>query len=265
MELLRNYYELENPGEVTNPNPLTREMWVNARFASIDSDEADEEFIVRGKIDRIDILPSTSDKVRLQIIDYKTGKHPNFKYSPVVNDRIAKEQFWKMRVYALMLCKMIHQTDQTSEQKRINGYQKEQKDQYKYGISWVFQQKLVQAMKSAQHNPTWSDILELDSLRLMYLTSHLDDPTSITSDDRTIGKAKYLDQPLGSSQSEFQSILDQTELEVQTIAKDIKTLVDMQDPHAFKHCDWKYCSCHELRRKFVRGSVYQDPDLDDLF
>jgi hypothetical protein len=58
---------------------------------------------VRGKIDRIDILPpttpDTSNKLQLQIIDYKTGKKPWLKYSHKVNKRIEKEQFWKMKVY----------------------------------------------------------------------------------------------------------------------------------------------------------------------
>jgi len=73
-------------------------LWVQARFASANSND----FIVRGKIDRIDrvdILPTTSDQIQLQIIDYKTGKKPWFKYSQKINDKIAKEQFWKMKVY----------------------------------------------------------------------------------------------------------------------------------------------------------------------
>ncbi|KAL7529070.1 hypothetical protein ACHAXR_002778 [Thalassiosira sp. AJA248-18] len=268
LDLLKNYYELEDPREVRNPNPLTREMWVQSRFPLGNSnDENEESFVVRGKIDRIDILPSSSGKVQLQIIDYKTGKKPNFKYSPSVNERIANEQFWKMKVYALILWKMIHQTDKTSEQSRIHygEEQGKQKDQYKYGLSWTLQQRLLQACTQVQTNdPTWSNILELNSLRLMYLTSHLDDASANneSTDSRSIGRANHLDYPLGASPSEFQSILDQTEHEVQDIAKDIKRLVDMQSPHAFEHCDWRYCSCHELRRKFVRGSVFQSPDLD---
>ena len=121
-----------------------------------------------------------------------------------------------------------------------------------------------------QSKPIWSETLQLDSLRLMYLTSHVedvcvndDDSATISSNSNSnIGRAKYLDFSLGSSQSEFQSILDQTQKEVQTIARDIKILVDTQDPHAFEHCDWRYCSCHELRRKFRPGSVYKSPDFD---
>lgn len=131
------------------------------------------------------------------------------------------------------------------------------------GLPWDLQQRLLQATESAQANPRWSDILELDSLRLMYLTSHVDDPSandsSTFADGRSIGRAKNLDYPIGPG--EFESVIEETEREVRTIARDIKMLVDMQSPHAFEHCDWRYCSCHQLRRKFRPGSVYQSPDL----
>jgi len=272
LDLLSNYYDLEDPCLVKSPNPLMREMWVQARFPFGNSADTDE-FVVRGKIDRIDVLPSSPDGAALQIIDYKTGKKPWLKYSPKVNDRIEQEQFWKMKVYALMLWKMILRTDQSSAERSSVDYgheQGRQKDLYKFGLSWALQQRLAQAMSSnTQNNARWSDTLQLNSLRLMYLTSHIDDvsangDSTMVASGRSsgIGKAKYLDYSLGSSPSEFQSILDQTELEVQTIARNIKTSVDAQSPHAFEHCDWRYCSCHELRRKFRPGSVYQSPDLD---
>lgn len=162
---------------------------------------------------------------------------------------------------------MIHDTDRTSEQVRVNGtleLSQQTKDQYKYGLSWVLQQRLMQATTYKQHGAKWSNLLELNSLRLFYLTSHLDDTSAndlSNEDGGNLGKATYLDYPLGSSRSEFQSILNQTEQEVKHIAGEIKRLVDMQSPHEWKHCDWRFCSCHELRRKFVRGSVYQDPDM----
>lgn len=141
---------------------------------------------------------------------------------------------------------MVQRTDKASEQ--------EEKDGYKYGISWTLQQRLASAMNITPSNiPKWSNMLELNSLRLTYLTSHVDDTSAN-------GLANFLDYSL-DSKSEFESILMQTEHEVQTIAREIKELVDTQSPHAFKHCDWKYCSCHELRRRFIPGSVYQLEDL----
>ena len=103
LELLRNYYSLEDPCTLS---PVEREMWVNARFSTSTTTDSDNaiDFVVRGKIDRIDLLPPTTlrpsnNKLQLQIIDYKTGKKPWLKYSHKVNERIAKEQFWKMKVY----------------------------------------------------------------------------------------------------------------------------------------------------------------------
>ena len=103
LEQLRNYYSLEDPRTLS---PVEREMWVIARFSTSTTADSDNaiDFVVRGKIDRIDILPPTTlhpsnNKLQLQIIDYKTGKKPWLKYSHKVNERITKEQFWKMKVY----------------------------------------------------------------------------------------------------------------------------------------------------------------------
>ena len=279
LDLLQNYYQLEDPKTISQPNPLMREMWVQARFPIQENDDGDDddtdnnEFIVRGKIDRIDILqPSgNNNKVQLQIIDYKTGKKPNFKYSPKVNERIENEQFWKMKVYAVILWKMIqHSTRQANDGTRVyselnKDSSNKKNDDYKYGLSWALQQRLMKVMSTDTNSPDWDNILELESLRLMYLTSHLDD-ASVNGDGDTstesIGKATNLDYPLlgGSSTPEFEAILDQTESEVRHIASEIKRLVNIQDPLAFEHCDWRYCSCHELRQKFVRGSVYSSPE-----
>jgi hypothetical protein len=285
LDLLKNYYDLEDP---RTKNPVAREMWVQARFESLESNES-SDFIVRGKIDRIDVLPTSSDKIQLQIIDYKTGKKPWFKYSRKVNERIAHEQFWKMKIYSeciiqspihrlcdivtvfrrlallsltyvflcssgLVLWKMIQQTGKESEHPQI--------EKYKYGMPWLLRQRL--AMANAQSSQSkWSNILEINSLRLTYLTSHPDDTStagsSVSTNTRRTGKATYLDFSL-EPPFEFQSFLEQTELEIRTIGHGIETLVSKQSPHAFKHCEWKYCSCHELRKKFKPGSVFQSAD-----
>jgi hypothetical protein len=156
-------------------------------------------------------------------------------------------------VLGLILWKMIVQTDKATDH--------QQNEESKYGMSWVLQQRLADVIAIAQFNqPKWGNILEINSLRLTYLTSHIDDVSANGSrksiNDRNIGMAKYLDYSL-DSRLEFESILEQTELEVRTIGHEIKALVDKQSPHAFKHCDWKFCSCHKLRRKFEPGSVFQ--------
>ena len=248
LQLLKNYYELEDPRKVT---PIMREMWVNAKFPT-DTDS----FVVHGKIDRIDLVSPNGNDALLRILDYKTGKKPHFKYSTSTNERIANEQFWKMKVYALMLWKMIVHTEglEQKQDSTVAG----KTDGYKFGLSWEFRQKLLQNLgfEKGEH-PKWSDLLTLESLRLTYLTSHLDDMAVNynASPDAQIGKAKNLDLSLNGSLIEFMSVLDQTEREVLSIQKQIKELVDLQDPHAWHHCNWKYCNCHEMRRRFKSGTV----------
>lgn len=271
LRLLKNYMELEDP---SHHSPLIREMWVHARFPSVNNSNnlnADDDFIIKGKIDRIDIVPTntSSDRVQLQIIDYKTGKKPWFKYSQSVNDRIFQDQFWKMKVYALVLWKMILQTmdEEPAVEFHENGGVRRQNDQYKYRLSWEFQQRLRNAMSSLRINDTrWSNVLELTSLRLIHLTSHVDDDSvnspkaSMNGKSSSIGKATYLDFALDDPAVFESVVLEQTEREVKAIIHGIKTLVDTQSPHSFKHCDWRYCSCHEFRRRFRPGSVYISPD-----
>jgi RecB family exonuclease len=246
LQLLKNYYELEDPRNVT---PLMREMWVNAKFPT-----DNESFIVRGKIDRIDMISSTNGAI-LRIIDYKTGKKPHFKYSTATNERIADEQFWKMKVYALILWKMILQTEALEQKQSQLREEVGEAVDYKYSLSWEFRQKLLQCLgyENLQHVPKWSELLTLDSLRLMYLTSHMEDKAANydTSPDALVGKAKYLDFSL----NEFMFVMDRTEKEVIFIQKQIKELVDIQDPKAWHHCDWKYCNCHEMRERFIDGTV----------
>jgi len=247
LQLLKNYYDLEDPRNVT---PLMREMWVNAKFPT-DTDS----FIVRGKIDRIDLISSNNSGASLRILDYKTGKKPHFKYSAATNERIANEQFWKMKVYALILWKMILQTERLEQSHRQESEEVGKTVDYRYSLSWELRQKLLQSLgyENEQHHPKWSELLTLESLRLMYLTSHLDDMAANfdTPPDAPGGKAKHLDFSL----NDIMSVLDQTEDEVISIQKQIKELVDLQDPKAWHHCNWKYCNCHEMRERFIDGTV----------
>uniref|UniRef100_A0A7S2UQ23 PD-(D/E)XK endonuclease-like domain-containing protein n=1 Tax=Attheya septentrionalis TaxID=420275 RepID=A0A7S2UQ23_9STRA len=104
LNLLKNYYEVENPQLVESPNPLEREVWVRANLP-VDPSNPVDTFLVRGIVDRI-CLVQTPDGPVLRITDYKTGKAPNFKYSPPVNERIADENFFQLKIYALLLQQM---------------------------------------------------------------------------------------------------------------------------------------------------------------
>jgi RecB family exonuclease len=136
LQLLDNYYRSEDPRTIQRPNPHKREVWVNANL-SIDpnvgvtananananvnvnnnnnnNDSSSQQqqqqpaaeessFKVRGIIDRIDMVRESSRKVALKIIDYKSGKAPNLKYSPSMNQHIFQKNFYQLKIYALLL------------------------------------------------------------------------------------------------------------------------------------------------------------------
>lgn len=139
LKLLSNYYVLEDPRLVPRPNPIEREMWVSANLSlnagfgvtgytstsSFESTLAEEQdnstFFVRGIVDRLDVIviptntssPSEDSlnnqnktELALRIVDYKTGKAPDLKYSRVMNEKIANDSLWQLKIYALLLREM---------------------------------------------------------------------------------------------------------------------------------------------------------------
>ena len=115
LQLLENYYESEDPKMIQRPNPHKREVWVNADLSvdpslgvtanqhSATKPATPETFKVRGIIDRIDIVRESSRKVAQKIIDYKSGKAPHLKYSPAMNQKIFREKFYQLKIYALLM------------------------------------------------------------------------------------------------------------------------------------------------------------------
>lgn len=103
LQLLENYVELEDPRLVLRPNPVKRETWVRADLAvDPDDDGGGEKFLVRGIVDRLDMI-KLDDGVCMRLVDYKSGKAPNLKYSASMNEKIAEESFFQLKIYALLL------------------------------------------------------------------------------------------------------------------------------------------------------------------
>jgi hypothetical protein len=122
LQLLESYYRVEDPRKVTRPNPMQREIWVKAQLA-VDSaagatgytnanegvtqdstpDASCPSFLVRGIVDRLDLVQASDKSVALRVVDYKTGKAPNLKYSPAMNKKIADEAFFQLKIYALLI------------------------------------------------------------------------------------------------------------------------------------------------------------------
>jgi hypothetical protein len=73
---------------------------------NVESDDIDsniDTFHVQGIVDRLDMVRVNGDDVALQIVDYKMGKAPNFKYSRAMNEKIANEAFYQLKIYALLM------------------------------------------------------------------------------------------------------------------------------------------------------------------
>ena len=110
LALLQNYYQLEDPTQIPRPNPIQREIWVRAKLpCSSPSSETNDNptVLVRGVVDRLDLvrISRKSREVCLRLVDYKTGKAPDLKYSQSMNEKICEEAFFQLKIYALLLHK----------------------------------------------------------------------------------------------------------------------------------------------------------------
>merc|ERR1719356_2368834 len=107
---------------------------------------------------------------------------------------------------------MIQQTDE--RQLASTEIESGRVGRQKYSMPWMLEERLRMATDGSRSSQKWTDTLELNNLRLMYMTSHLDDGSANdpnSNDD--IGSAQYLDYPIQDSR-EFYSLLQQTETEV---------------------------------------------------
>jgi hypothetical protein len=117
LQLLHNYVHVEDPSLVQRPNPVQREIWVRANLSihpelgvtslenhKNEAETAPDTFLVRGIVDRLDMVKSADNgSVVLRLVDYKTGKAPNFQYSASMNAKIAHEAMEQLKIYALLL------------------------------------------------------------------------------------------------------------------------------------------------------------------
>jgi putative RecB family exonuclease len=97
MELLANYFGLEDPAAVT---PMDKEM---------DMTEDLDGIVIRGILDRID----RDEEGRLVITDYKTGKAPP--------ERYAHGAFFALRIYALLIRQRLGETPHEIRLLYLNG------------------------------------------------------------------------------------------------------------------------------------------------
>jgi RecB family exonuclease len=117
LALLDNYYMAEDPRTITRPNPMKREFWLHSNLTVDPSlgvtagrskkgqraSGKPETMYIRGIVDRLDMVKTASKEVALKIVDYKTGKAPDLKYSRSMNEKIVEENFYQLKIYALLL------------------------------------------------------------------------------------------------------------------------------------------------------------------
>ena len=143
LQLLDNYMQAENPTVIQparrelwvqshlSVDPTRGATGYTARTTTTatttatttNDNNSNETFLVRGIIDRLDLVKvkdghgsskgpirpaahssrHTPSVVELRIVDYKTGAAPQLKYSPPVNERIRREVFFQLQIYALLL------------------------------------------------------------------------------------------------------------------------------------------------------------------
>lgn len=98
LELLANYFQLENPGSF---DPLERELDL--------LEPVGEGMMIRGILDRVDRLPDG----RLVITDYKTGTAPPETYSIPA--------FFALKIYALLIRRHLGETPAEVRLLYLNG------------------------------------------------------------------------------------------------------------------------------------------------
>lgn len=280
LKLLENYYHAEDPKTVLRPNPLRREIWLHSHLAldptlgvtgpagSTEPTSPSETFYVRGIVDRLDMVKVISEdefhpdkgqttdgrkkQVALKIVDYKTGKAPDLKYSRPVNDRIVEEAFYQLKVYALLLREksLSHGNkgviNSRGDASGLASLAPERDTDDDFLTIMGDGGAVTTALTSVGSTSSPPNVMELRYLQLLYLTS-------------AQGPAKILEYDLGETQDQRDVVLQEVHEDLANVWTSIKNLVQHQDPKAFVGCDRSFCYCHKCRPRFVPGSVWEPP------
>lgn len=261
LQLLENYYELEDPSAVTRPNPVKREIWLNAHLSvdpSLGASAANggkqmyekmpgenkdiPTFHVRGIVDRLDMIRTTDapSRVSLRIVDYKTGKSGNISNGRTVASNFCFREASSL-LSSIIVCYNIGKAPNLKYSKAMN--EKIQEEAFFQLKIYALLLREKGAGKAFEFDP---NELDLRLLRLLYLNS-------------VSGKAVNWDLDMGATPQERDAVLQDVHTEISNVWVDIVELVSMQDPKAFVGCDRSFCYCHKCRTTFVPGTVWEPP------
>jgi len=107
LALLDNYLAAEDPAALPLGEPLAHEAWLSATLDTESHAPGSQRLpplAMVGKVDRLDCSSADGDQ-GLVIVDYKTGRAPEQKYSALTNWRIRRKNFFQLRCYALLLAR----------------------------------------------------------------------------------------------------------------------------------------------------------------
>lgn len=237
LQLLENYWRWEDAAQVSRPNPVQREVWVSAALPldpargvtaahnnnnnnNIES-EPTETFLVRGIVDRLDMVQSPNDKqVALRLIDYKSGKKPDLKYSPAMNAKIREEALEQLLIYALLL--------------RESGKNRENPMPLRY----------LRLLYLTSRDGT-ADVLELDM--------------GATAAERD-ARLNAVHEKLARVWRDVGHLIDQVNENIGNVdAKSTtnKSNADQALLQVFEGCQRTFCYCHKCRPRFQPGTVWE--------
>ncbi|KAL7559387.1 hypothetical protein ACA910_008010 [Epithemia clementina (nom. ined.)] len=215
--------------------------------------------------------------VVLRLCDYKTGKAPEFKYAPWMNEKIRQQAFFQLQLYALLMrTQQLSKATAAATTTTTTTTNKKEQQQQEIGDhdddeddnnSLIMHQPLIEQSASETVSSTESPLptMDLRYLRLFYLTRH---PTSTNNEnyhatagdnniDAADDEAVFLDWDLGATQPERDAQLLQVHQQVANIWQEIQHLCQVGDFTAWKGCDRSFCYCHKCRPRFVPGTVWE--------
>jgi hypothetical protein len=278
LQLLSNYYEIENPTLVMPPNPIRQEVWVQANLTtnprlgvtacndllSQSLASVDDEVGWQG-IDRNNDTPAASientisenihpvdiDNTfhvrgivdRLDLIRF-TAKDPN-------NDKTFTQLVLRLTDYKSGKAPDLKYNATTNAtiiqdsffQLKIYALLMREKQQQQ-SHTFAPQRTETTSSMNTKNDETATPTMPLRYLRLFYLTSKS-------------GRAQYIDYDLGSTQEQRDNELQQIHQQLSDVWKQISELVLLQDPTLFVGCDRSFCYCHQCRNRFIPGSLWQ--------
>eukprot|EP00814_Leptocylindrus_danicus_P013680 CAMPEP_0116011566 /NCGR_PEP_ID=MMETSP0321-20121206/4638_1 /TAXON_ID=163516 /ORGANISM="Leptocylindrus danicus var. danicus, Strain B650" /LENGTH=382 /DNA_ID=CAMNT_0003480811 /DNA_START=286 /DNA_END=1434 /DNA_ORIENTATION=+ len=218
LRLLSNYFKLEDPRHV-KPDPVRREMWVKANLTT-NYDASSSANSDDGDDDDVFLMRGIIDRLDLtRLANGDVGlRVTDYKTGKAPNFKYSRAMNKKIADEAMWQLKIYALLLREMNAAKVNG----------------------------RSNNGGEDIpgVDLRMLRLLYLNS-------------VSGQGQYLDFDLGETQEERDVVLNDVHSELSDIWRNIRELVNAQDPTLFEHCDRKFCFCHKLRPKFEKGTVFE--------